>query len=134
MFVQAPSNHHPCLPIVIEVTLADAALADAARADPEASPETRALVSVTCTLLHASDHPELLTEARLARLPALFDTILGQAEPAAAEDLGALWEFVDECFEPGSVVRTLVLEAVARQPSERLAAIVSRSAPRGGSA
>lgn len=125
MFLQAPPTHHPSFPIIIRVPFDPADLADAALLDMEAEPETRALVSVTCTLLHGSDHPEFLTEARLARLPALLDAVLTQAEPAASRDLRAVWDFVRECFEVGTPVRTLVLEAVARRSSPRLTAIVN---------
>lgn len=125
MFLEAPSTHHPSFPLVIRVPFDPADLADAALLDMEAEPETRALVSVTCTLLHGSDHPEFLTEARLARLPALLDAVLTQAEPDASRDLRAIWDFVRECFEAGTPVRTLVLEAVARRSSPRLTAIVN---------
>jgi hypothetical protein len=129
MFLQAPPTHHP-LPIIIRVRLDPEDLADAALLDMEAEPETRALVSVTCTLLHGSDHPEFLTEARLARLPSLLDAVLTQAEPDASRDLEAIWDFVDECFEAGTPVHTLLLEAVARRSSSRLTAIVKGSVRR----
>ena len=125
MFLEAPSTHLPPFPLVIRVPFDPADLADAALHDMEAEPETRALVSVTCTLLHGSDHPEFLTEDRLARLPALLDAVLTQAEPAASRDLRAIWDFVRECFEAGTPVRTLLLEAVARRSSPRLTAIVN---------
>lgn len=130
MFLEAPSTPHPSIPLVIRIPFDPADLADAALLDMEAEPETRALVSVTCTLLHGSEHPEFLTEARLARLPSLLDAVLTQAEPAASRDLRAVWDFVRECFEAGTPVHTLLLEAVARRSSPRLTAIVNGSARR----
>lgn len=113
--------------LVIRVVLDPEDLADAALQDPEAEPETRALVSLTCSLLHGSNHPEFLTEERLAGMPPLLRTVLAQAEPAASRDLQALWEFVDECFDAQSPVRQLFADVVAEHANERFASIIAGS-------
>jgi hypothetical protein len=126
MFPQAPFNtHQPC--IIIRVTLDPADLADAALEDTEAEPADRALVSLTCTLLQASDHPEFLTEARLSRIAPLLRLVLDQGEPDASENLQALWDFVDDCFDESSTVRRIFLDVVAERCNERFATIVAGS-------
>jgi hypothetical protein len=126
MFNQAPSTHRP-LPIVIRVALDPADLADAALHDTEAEPADRALVSLTCTLLQASEHPEFLTETRLSRMAPLLRLVLDQGEPDASECLEALWGFVDDYFDAGSPVRQIFLDVVAERSSERFASIVAGS-------
>lgn len=126
MYLQAPSSRR-FLPLVIRVTLDPADLADAALLDSEAEPADRALVSLTCTLLQASDHPEFLTETRLSRMAPLLRLVLDQGEPDASECLRALWEFVDDCFDASSPVRQIFLDVVAERANERFASIVAGS-------
>lgn len=127
MFHEASPLSPNSFALVIRVVLAPEDLADVALQDPEADPETRAIVSLTCTLLHGSEHPEHLTEERLASLAPLLRTVLAQGEPAASRDLQALWEFVDECFDAQSPVRKLVADVVAERPNERFASIIAGS-------
>jgi hypothetical protein len=129
MFPEAfPHSHSPnSFALVIHVVLDPKELADAALQDPEADPQSRALVSLTCTLLHGSGHPEFLTEERLAGMAPLLRTVLAQDEPAASRDLQALWEFVDECFDAESPVRTIFVDVVAERPNERFASIIAGS-------
>jgi hypothetical protein len=126
MLLQAPSSRR-LLPIVIRVTLDPADLADAALLDAEAEPADRALVSLSCTLLQASDHPEFLTETRLSRMAPLLRLVLDQGEPDASECLQALWGFVDDSFGPSSPVRQIFLDVVAERGNERFASIVAGS-------
>jgi hypothetical protein len=127
MFHEAPPTSPNSFALVIRVVLDPKDLADAALRDTEADPQTRALVSLTCTLLHASDHPEFLTEERLSRMAPLLHAVLDQDEPAACNDLQALWEFVDECFASESPVRTIFADVVAERSNERFASILAGS-------
>ena len=54
-------------------------------------------------------------------------TMLAQEEPAASRDLQALWEFVDDCFDAESPVRTIFVDVVAERPNERFASIIAGS-------
>lgn len=127
MFPEASPFSPDSFALVIRVVLDPEDLADAALQDTEADPETRALVSLTCTLLHGSDHPEFLTEERLAGMAPLLRTVLAQGEPAASRDLQALWEFVEECFDGESPVRKIFVDVVAERPNERFASIIAGS-------
>lgn len=127
MFHEASPFSPDSFALVIGVVLDPEDLADAALQDTEADPETRALVSLTCTLLHGSDHPEFLTEERLAGMAPLLRTVLAQGEPAASRDLQALWEFVEECFDGESPVRKIFVDVVAERPNERFASIIAGS-------
>jgi len=124
---QAPSPSFQPLPLIIRVTLDPADLADAALHDTEAEPADRAMVSLTCTLLQASEHPEFLTETRLSRMAPLLRLVLDQGEPEASDCLQALWDFVDDCFDADSPVRRIVLDVVAERSNERFASIVAGS-------
>ena len=126
MFHQAPPSPNS-FAIVIRVLVHPKDLAEAALRDPEASPETRALVSLTSTLLESSVRPECLTEERLAGMAPLLRTVLDQGEPAASRDLQVLWDFVLECFEEGSPVRELFAAVVAERANERFASIIAGS-------
>jgi hypothetical protein len=127
MFPQTPPSSHQPFAIIIPVTLDPADLADAALHDTEAEPADRALVSLTCTLLQASEHPEFLTETRLSRMAPLLRLVLDQGEPDASECLQTLWDFVDDCFGEGSSVRRIFLDVVAERSNERFASIVAGS-------
>lgn len=113
--------------VTLRFSFEPAELAEAALADVEAEPADRALVALTCMLLHASEHPESLTAARLATLAPLIRTVLDQGEPAASEDLRTLWRLVDACFDARSPARTLIVDAVNERANERFASIVAGS-------
>jgi Putative transposase, YhgA-like len=100
--------------------------------DPYADPATLALVELTRAFLYAYDNPSSLTPARLAVLAPLFDVLLDQPEPLAAErDVHALLTYVLRAFPKGSPVRALVENALPRRPRKMFISIADSLVAKG---
>jgi hypothetical protein len=100
--------------------------------DPYADPATLALVELTRAFLYAYDNPSSLTSARLAVLAPLFDVLLDQPEPLAAErDVRALLTYVLRAFPKGSPVRALVENALPRRPRRMFISIADSLVAKG---
>lgn len=66
-------------------------------------------------LLYAHDNPDADTDARLAKLQQLFDTVMGHEGPGDGE---VVWTYVTAVFEPSSRIYRAMLEAIEKRKKQ----------------
>ena len=113
-----------CPHIILHVIVRPREMVDAALESKEGTPADRALMVAAFTLMHLYGDPDDHLAERIATIAPLFDLLLDQEPERAAEDVSTLWEYVVEAFEPGSVVREALVDAVSPRAREAYLAAV----------